>query len=260
MPLTEPRRMRWELHGRLLGADLRIRPLFWVSCALLGVIYYQDPEIRDQIGGVAAFFLWMAAVLVSMVLHELGHALAARLCRVPVRIVVSGLGDQLFGLEGLKRGPVVLIAGAGPLANLLLLGVLWGITALPLPMDRLGPEGLRFLVNSVWLLLMINAFWGLLNLLPLWPLDGGRIAVELGLALLGRHGQTLALLLSLFVTLLLMIFVVMWMWVTLANRFDPHYPVYFVYFCIMALYCYAFWLSGFRALWGDPEPPGQPTA
>ncbi len=175
-------------------------------------------------------------------------------CAAFPRIVVSGLGDQLFGLEGQRRWQIVLVALAGPLVNLLIVGILWALTATPLPI-----EWRPALAPAIFLLMWINAFWILLNLLPLWPLDGGRIAIELGTALLGRRGQTLALLLSLLVTLLLAIFVVLWMRLTLIDRLNVHYPVYFAYFCIMALYCYAFWLSGFRALWGDPEPPRPAT-
>ncbi len=144
--------------------------------------------------------------------------------------------------------------------NVLLFGVLWGITSIPLPVDRIGHDWLVYLVNSTWLLMWMNAFWSLLNLLPLWPLDGGRIAAELGMAALGRRGQTLALLLSLVVCIGLIVFVILWMHLVLNNRFDVHYPVYFTYFCILSLYCYAFWLTRFRALWGDPVPPDPPAA
>jgi membrane-associated protease RseP (regulator of RpoE activity) len=214
---------------------------------LPGVIYYQDPEI----GGVAAFCFWVAAVLVSLLAHEIGHILAARLFGVHPRIVLTGLGGQVFGLDKVKRGPRLLIGLAGALANLLIYGLAWSVTSEAFPL----PLAWRFaLVPAMWLLMWINIFWGLLNLLPLWPLDGGRIAVEVGEALLGRRGQTLALLLSLVVSFLLMIYVVVWMRLTLINPFDVHYRVYLEYFCIQAIYCYAFWLSAFRALWGDHEP------
>lgn len=246
MSLSEPRPVRWELHTRLLGADLRIRPLFWVSCALLGVVYYQYPGVREEIGGVTAFGLWMAAILLSLLAHEMGHTLAAHWLGGQARIVLSGLGEQIHGLEALPRGRRFLISLAGPLANALLFGAGWAVTFAPLPMDW------RFaLAPGLWLLLWINAFWCLLNVLPLWPLDGGRIALELGEAVLGRRGQTLALLLSLLLILALTLFVIEWMRRALIDRYDPHYPLFFTYFCILSLYCYAFWLSTFRALWGD---------
>jgi Zn-dependent protease len=255
MLVSEPQPTRWELRARLVGADLRIRPLFWVSCALLGVVYYQYPEIREEIGGVAAFGLWMAAVLLSSVAHELGHALAARVFGARPRIVVSGLGDQLFGLDGLRLWRQTGVALAGPLANGLLFGLFWLITEYPLPIERIAHGWRIFLGQSVWLMLMINSFWGVLNLLPLWPLDGGRLAVVIGEAMLGRRGQILALLLSLVITVGLTLFAIGWMHHALIDRFNPHYPVFFVYFCILSLYCYALWLSTFRALWGTPQPP-----
>jgi Zn-dependent protease len=240
----------------MFGADFRIRPLFWVSCALLGVVYYQYPDIRNQLGSVAAFGLWMAAVLLSFFAHEMGHVLAARSFGARPHIVLSGFGDQLYELGGLRPWQGVLVALAGPLANVLLFGILWLIID---PDHPLAAEGtsLNWIAQTAWLLLMINAFWALLNLLPLWPLDGGRIAGELGSAVLGRRGQTAALLLSLFVSLLLTIAVVVWVRVTL-YPFDDRYPVYFTYFCILSIYCCAFWLSAFRALWGEPTS-GQTT-
>jgi hypothetical protein len=42
--------------------------------------------------------------------------------------------------------------------------------------------------------------------------------------------------------------------------FDDRYPVYFTYFCILSVYCYAFWLSAFRALWGEEQTPSGQTS
>ncbi len=245
MLLSEPRATRWDLHGRVFGAEVRIRPLFWGSCVLLGVIFYRDPDF----GGMAMFWSWIAAVLISLLAHEICHVLAARFLGARVRIVLSGMGGNVFGLDAQKRWQRVLILLAGPLGNVLFLGILWGITAASLPGDWRV-----FLAPYVWLLMWINAFWAVLNLLPLWPLDGGQCAVEIGDALLGRRGQTAALLLSLLVCLLLSFTVVGWARYNLTNRFDPRYPLYFSYFFIQALYCYFFWMSTFRALWGEPVP------
>ena len=242
---SEPRPTRWDLPWRMFGSEVRTRPIFWASCLLLGTVIYRDPDI----GGMGTFWFWIAAVLISLLAHEMCHVLAARLFGTRIRVVLSGLGGQVFGLDELKRWQRVLILLAGPLGNLLILGILWGVTATPLPMDwRI------FLAPYVWLLMWINAFWCVLNLLPLWPLDGGRIAVDLGEALLGRRGQITALLLSLAVCLLLSITVAAWARLTLTNRFDPHYALYLIFFCIQFLYCYFFWISTFRALWGDAVP------
>jgi len=251
MPLPEPRPLRWELHWRMFGSDFRIQPMFWVSSALLGVIYYQYP----QIGGIGPFFFWMAAVLVSLLVHETGHVFMARRFGVHVRIVLGGLGGQVFGMEQLRLWQRLLVLLAGPLLNAMLFGLLWAVTGQPLPFQRLDVASVTFLANAVWVALMINALWAGLNLLPLWPLDGGRLAVEAWEALLGKRGRTLALLASLAVALLLTATVILWMRLSLTNRFDPRYPLYLGYFCILVLYCYVMWLSAFRALWGDETSP-----
>lgn len=254
----EPLPTRWDLHWRMFGAEVRIRPIFWASCLLLGVIYYRDPDI----GGMGMFWFWIGAVLISLLAHETCHILAARLFGTNVRVVLSGLGGQVHGLEERKRWQRVLILLAGSLGNLLLCGILWMIADPhwnPLPVDRLGPDWTRFIAHAVEIAFLINAFWALLNVLPLWPLDGGRAAVEMGEGLLGRSGQVVALLASLVVCLLLSYTVVRWARVSLINRFDPHYALYLLYFLIQSLYCYFLWLSTFRALWGDSESLDETT-
>jgi stage IV sporulation protein FB len=260
---SEPRPTRWDLHWRMLGCEVRIRPVFWASCLLLGLVIYRDPDL----GGMAMFWFWIAAVLISLLAHEASHVLAARLFAARIRIVLSGLGGQVFGLDEAKRWQRVLILLAGSLGNLLLAGILWGIANPqwnPLPIDRLGADRTIFIANAVKIALLINAFWALLNVLPLWPLDGGRVAVEICEALLGRRGQTLALLASLFVCLGLILTVAGWATITLVPLLrawragflilDVRFPVNLLYFCIQALYCYFFWICTFRALWGDPVP------
>ena len=253
MLLPPPQPSRWDLHWRMLGAEVRIRPIFWVSCLLLGLPYYQYP----QIGGLAAFWFWVAAVLLSLLAHETSHILMARLFGATPRVVLSGLGGQVYGLDELKCWKRVLVLVAGSLGNVLIFGILWLAAdpdRNPLPVERLGREWSIFIANAVFVLMLINALWGLLNVLPLWPLDGGRIAVEVGEALLGHRGQTLALLLSLLVCLLMTLSVIVWGRLSLTNPFDERYRIYLTFFCVMALYCYVFWLVTFRALWGDSPP------
>lgn len=253
MLLPEPMPSRWDLRGRMFGAEVRIRPIFWASTVLLGLFLYQDPDF----GGVGMFGFWIVAVLLSLLAHEFCHILAARLLGARVRIVLSGLGGQVYGLEAVTRWRRILILWAGSFGNVLLLGILWALADPnwnPLPIARLGPAGALFLARGVESLMLINYVWVWLNVLPLWPLDGGRAAVEIGDALLGRRGRILALLLSLAVCLLMSFKVVWWARPFLAARFDPRYLLFLLFFGNQLLYCYIFWLCTFRALWGEPTP------
>ena len=249
MLLPEPRPTRWDLHGRMFGAEVRIRPIFWASCVLLGIVYYRYPKI----GGTTAFSFWIVAFLVSLLTHELSHILVARLFGVRPRCVLSALGGQVYGLEELKRGQRVLVLLSGSLGNLLIIGILWALTAAPLPNDRLAPEWRSFLGNAVAITMLFNALWALLNVMPLWPLDGGRVAVEIGESL-GPRGRTLALLSSLFVCVLMMVSIVAFMSVNLRDHLDERYLIYLIFSGVMTVYCYAFWMNTIRALWGDHTP------
>lgn len=229
----------------MFGSEIRIQPIFWASCVLIGSIIYRDPIS----GGVGTFCFWLAAVSISLLAHETSHILAARLLGARIRIVLSGLGGQVLGLDEVKRWQRNLILLAGSLGNLLILGILLGLTAIALP-----SAWRVFLAFDAWLLMWINAFWIALNLLPLWPLDGGRVAVEIGESLLGHRGRIATLLVSLTVSLLLSLFVAAWARLTLTKRYDSHYTLHLIFFCIQILYCYFFWVSAFRALWGDTMP------
>ena len=105
---------------------------------------------------------------VSILVHELGHALVARrLSLRPDHIVLHGLG----GVTHMGRRPEpkegVMVTLAGPLAGMLL-----GVAAYGLFQVSALPDALRgVLFLAAWL----NLFWSLFNLLPIRPMDGGLI-------------------------------------------------------------------------------------
>lgn len=130
----------------------------------------------------------MAAVTVgvflSIFLHELGHALTARLYSVRVAEIVVG---GFYGYASMKKMAVtrlraMAILTAGPAANLVIFGILWLALSTP-SFAELTPRGLRWPAggNLEWLAetLRLMAFLNLLmfafNLLPVFPLDGGKL-------------------------------------------------------------------------------------
>jgi Zn-dependent protease len=135
----------------------------------------------DVLGTVLAVALLTGLVFGSVLAHELGHALTARRFGVGTReILLLPIGGVAL-LEGEAERPRhdLLIALAGPAVSLVLGGVAWGLSLLT--------SGDLF-----WLLAEINLALGLFNLVPAFPLDGGRV-VRAGLTRwMGRTRATSA--------------------------------------------------------------------
>ncbi len=152
----------YDVRFSLLGFPVRISPVFWVVALLLGGS--QPP---------AYAVVWVGAVLVSIVVHELGHAVLQRAFGGQPEIVLYAFGGYASAIgvrESWWRN--VLIALAGPFAGFFLAGLVWGYVRLVGAPD--SDLALSFLDALLW----INIVWGVLNLFPIWPLDGGRVARE----------------------------------------------------------------------------------
>ncbi len=211
----EPNRTPYDLRWRMLGTDVRVHPLFWLVSAFLGWSFY---TMRG--GGVGYLALWVLCCFVSILLHEFGHVLVGRLFGSDGHIVLYSFGGVAVGSSNLRpRWQRVLVLFGGPGSQLLLWAALWGSLYLlgaagvvspgwaklttPLspeaqdvwwPVDARAPRPLPILVI---MLFEINLFWPLLNLLPVWPLDGGQITREVCEGAWGSRGTTFALGLSL---------------------------------------------------------------
>lgn len=164
---TPPPRGRYELVFRLFGVIVRVHPTFWLICILLC-----DQEAYHNFTWIG---LWVVAVFLSVLLHEMGHVLAGRIFGTRGFIVLYGLGGMAVRsanvAESWKRMFIVL---AGPAAGILVaLWIDWLIQHFPAlsQYENLG----RFL----WYLYALNWYWSLFNLLPVLPLDGGLIARNL---------------------------------------------------------------------------------
>jgi len=115
--------------------------------------------------------IWAVVVTVSILVHELGHALVARHYRLQPRILLWGLGGLCIHERAERDRHDAFIVAAGPGAGLLLGAVTWGLS-LALPPIADPVLAMRF-ADTVQMLLWVNILWSFVNLLPLWPLDGG---------------------------------------------------------------------------------------
>lgn len=235
----EPDETRYDLRWRLFGTPVRVHPMFWLMAVILGY----DAFIREGVGFVAA---WAACVFVSVLLHEFGHVWMGRLFGSHGHIVLYSFGGLAIGSNVLsRRWQRILVTFAGPLIQLVFLGLLW------LGADWMAvfiPPGSRRAAAFVWLMLFeINLFWPLLNLLPIWPLDGGQIAREICQAIMPQRGTSFSLGISLVVSGVLAVHMLM------ASRGRPLIPYLRFGSMYMAIFFALFCVSSFAALQAEKE-------
>ena len=163
--------------GSLAGIDFKLHFTFPLIL-LMGALQWSSPH---GLAGAAFGVLLMLALFVCVALHELGHALAARGFGIPVReIVLLPIGGVAL-LERNPRRPLheLVIAVAGPLVNVvitvgLILFLGKGFPADPEALVRATQEGLTLATLLHWLL-VANLSLVLFNLIPAFPMDGGRM-------------------------------------------------------------------------------------
>lgn len=127
------------------------------------------------VGNISETAAWIGIVFVSILIHELGHALTARMYGSQVAIELNGLGGLTrwsVDEERITPGRRALIAAAGSATGLAFGGAVWLVASQFGPYDPLP----RFILEST---IYVNVFWGLLNWLPIRPLDGGHLLESL---------------------------------------------------------------------------------
>lgn len=135
---------------------------------------------------------WMFIIFLSALVHELGHALAGQAFgyQPSISLVWMGGHTRTNASEPIPWHKLVVVIAAGPLAGLVLGGVAFAL-------QRFGDVQSEILRYLLTLLFGANLFWALFNLLPVPPLDGGRIVRAVAIRFLGQTGffgaQALAL-------------------------------------------------------------------
>jgi stage IV sporulation protein FB len=165
----------FDLRFTLLGIPVRVHPFFWLFSAMMG--WSEDPRITA---------VWVACVFVSILVHEFGHALVLRAQGMDPEVVLHAFGGYASHHDYRRTSTwqrlVMLFAGPGAgfllYALVLLLLKIPGVNAWlhPRQFSTVGQAGLSL---AAVFLLQINLWWGLINLLPVFPLDGGQMAREL---------------------------------------------------------------------------------
>ncbi|MCA9129251.1 MAG: hypothetical protein KDB22_19330 [Planctomycetales bacterium] len=201
--LNEPGISAYDLQFRFLDIPVRIAWGFWLVAAILGWEWSRSIDASPAMtspGAPILLLVWMGALFLSILVHEIGHCLAFRYYGLESRIVLYHFGglaipDSFGSWRGARQryiGPneQIVISAAGPALQLVLglltwfLGLALGIRmeltsqigwllGIELPEMPLPSSALVFGAFSATI--FVSTIWSLLNLAPILPLDGGRI-------------------------------------------------------------------------------------
>lgn len=165
--------MRWSIDvGRIGGITIRLHTTFILLLLWIGIGHYTAGGWVAAIEGVA----FILAIFGSVLLHEFGHALAARRYGIHTPDITLLPIGGVARLERLPERPKeeLVVAVAGPLVNVLIAAVLLGglfLTGRSELLQRFDLIGGEFFAQ----LLFVNLWLVLFNLIPAFPMDGGRI-------------------------------------------------------------------------------------
>jgi len=166
--------MNWSFKlGRFLGIDVFVHYTFLLLLGFIGIAHWvAGQSVAAALSGVLFFGCLFACVL----LHEYGHALMARRFGIATRDITLLPIGGVARLERMPDKPVqeLWVALAGPAVNVVIAGLLaiWlSVTGTWQPLDSLGiAEG-----HLVERIMAANVFLVLFNMLPAFPMDGGRV-------------------------------------------------------------------------------------
>jgi Zn-dependent protease len=166
--------MKWSVKlGQLFGIDVYMHVTFLLLLAWVGVRYYL-PE-RDLAAAIAGI-LFILVLFGIVVLHELGHALTARRYGIGTRDITLLPIGGVARLEKMPEEPrqELIVALAGPAVNVGLAGLIALFMLAVSGKDPLGEVSLAggdFLRNLLW----VNVALAVFNMIPAFPMDGGRV-------------------------------------------------------------------------------------
>ena len=184
-----PYRMPWVMPlGRIAGIAVNVHATFLLLLAWIAAISYGPrASWRDAASGV----LYIVVVFATVVLHELGHALMARRYGIHTQDITLLPIGGVARLERMPEDPraELSIALAGPAVNVALAAVCY--VAHILTGTELGSTGFAPGGGNWWsALLFLNVGLALFNMLPAFPMDGGRVLRAMLAIRLGRARAT----------------------------------------------------------------------
>jgi stage IV sporulation protein FB len=204
MLIGEPQPSEYDWRFSVLGFNTRVTWLFWAVSAALGYSGARNVQQAFETAGIPCnlgilLAIWVGVTFVSIMVHELGHALVYRFYGIECEIVLYQMGGLAIPGAGMlwnRRGQrtrlshrdSILISAAGPGFQLLLACIV-GLTATLCGHYVYGFDWIAkaleiktswsrnpFMFSTIYFTVYVSTWWALINLLPIYPLDGGHIA------------------------------------------------------------------------------------
>lgn len=204
---------------------VHINGLFWLVTLLFG---WESARGMDAMlgpespGRALLVLLWITVVFASILLHELGHAFAFRRYGIQAMIALHHFGGFAMPVSSsywrtswdLDPKEDFVISAAGPAAQLILAALLGALTVtmgyhIPGFEWLTANRELSLIPNAaaycgLYFLMFVNVWWAVLNLAPVWPMDGGRIGESIDRLYFRttQHAMTLSLIVAIFLAYL----------------------------------------------------------
>jgi Zn-dependent protease len=166
--------LKWSMRlGSLAGIPVYIHATFLILLLWIALSYWRAEQSLVAVVHGLGFII---ALFACVVLHELGHALTARRFGIRTRDITLLPIGGVASMEKMPDDPKqeILVALAGPAVNIFIAAVLWLWLSLQGNTPTAGVSAL-LQGNMLQQLLALNLFLALFNLLPAFPMDGGRV-------------------------------------------------------------------------------------
>jgi len=166
--------MKWSIKiGKFVGIDVYMHLTFLLLVGWVALVHWQRAQ---SVGAVMVGVVFILAIFLCVVLHEFGHALMARRYGIATRDIILLPIGGLARLEKMPTQPIqeLWVALAGPAVNAVIAAALFAwlkATASFAPLESLTVTTGPFLER----LMVVNLFMITFNMIPAFPMDGGRV-------------------------------------------------------------------------------------
>ena len=170
--------------GKLLGIKVYIHWTFWFLALYVGL-----SNLGHGLGVAASAIGFVFAIFGCVFLHEMGHAIAGKWFRIPTLDITLYPIGGVARMADFTRSPFaeLIVAIAGPMVNLAIATVLFLGLSIRASLDQVSMEGIVSL-DPMEQLLIANIVLAVFNMLPAFPMDGGRVLRSL-LAMMMPYAQ-----------------------------------------------------------------------